>query len=401
MKCFIMIRVLLVPSSDYLGHPFPQRHNQIFERLHDGKNFEVHVARFTLFEEPRLKSKTIVHELEGRKTGHVASYSLVNMFSHVNQIRQIIRKEGIDVVVMSNLSAPFAYDMLDTISHLGTPTIFDLPDYYPTSATGYLFDVSKLPGRLITGTFDFMLRYMVRRSTVVTVASGALQRYARQVGAPNVLHIPNGIAECFLNLNNRSGLRQKFGYEEEDLVVGYIGTLEFWLDMRSLINGIALARGKGFPVKLLIIGGKLYTKYSNKVSDWIREKNLENHARLLDFVPYEEVPKFIVEFDVGTIPFAVSNPTAYYSAPNKMWEYFSQKKPVIATPIPEVLNNSDCVLTALTPEDYQRSFSMIAEKRREVDYKVNVGYNKALTRTWKHSAELFASTINSMLNARN
>jgi hypothetical protein len=31
------VRVLLIPSSDYLGHPFPQRHNQIFERLHDGK----------------------------------------------------------------------------------------------------------------------------------------------------------------------------------------------------------------------------------------------------------------------------------------------------------------------------------------------------------------------------
>jgi len=41
-----MKRVLLVPSSDYLGHPFPQRHNQIFERLHDGEGFEVHVVRF-------------------------------------------------------------------------------------------------------------------------------------------------------------------------------------------------------------------------------------------------------------------------------------------------------------------------------------------------------------------
>jgi len=38
-----MIRVVRVPGSDYLGHPFPQRHNQLFEGLHDAKSFETHV----------------------------------------------------------------------------------------------------------------------------------------------------------------------------------------------------------------------------------------------------------------------------------------------------------------------------------------------------------------------
>ena len=57
-----MIRVLLVPSSDYVGHPFPQRHNQIFERLHKISDFEVHVARFKLFDEIKLNSNLIVHD---------------------------------------------------------------------------------------------------------------------------------------------------------------------------------------------------------------------------------------------------------------------------------------------------------------------------------------------------
>jgi hypothetical protein len=43
------IRIVLIPSSDYLGHPFPQRHNHIFERLHDGKEFEVHVVKFHMY----------------------------------------------------------------------------------------------------------------------------------------------------------------------------------------------------------------------------------------------------------------------------------------------------------------------------------------------------------------
>jgi len=58
-----MIRVLLIPSNDYLDHPFPQRRNHLFEHLHDGKEFEVHIIRFSFFDKPKLSTKTIIHEL--------------------------------------------------------------------------------------------------------------------------------------------------------------------------------------------------------------------------------------------------------------------------------------------------------------------------------------------------
>ena len=61
--------MLLIPSSDYLGHPFPQRHNQIFERLHDGKEFEVHVVRFGFFGKPKLKTKCAIYAILPRSEG--------------------------------------------------------------------------------------------------------------------------------------------------------------------------------------------------------------------------------------------------------------------------------------------------------------------------------------------
>lgn len=387
-----MIRILLVPSSDYLGHPFPQRHNQIFERLHDGKNFEVHVARFTLFDKPQLKTRLVIHELNGKRVNHLAPYYLVNAVQHASQIRRIVREEGIDAVVLSNLAAPFVYSLMDAISGLQVRMIFDLPDYYPTSAAGYMSDVRSTSGKLVAGTFDFMLHYMIRRASIVTAASHALVEYARWSGAHKVVYVPNGISECFLKLHD-NGLREKLGYGEDDFVAGYIGSLEFWLDMRSLINGVAIARKRGLSVKLLIIGGRLHSGYSKKVAQWIKEKNLEKHTEFLDFVPHENVPKYIAGFDLGTIPFDILNPTAYYSGPNKMWEYFSQRKPVISSPIPEALLNSDCVMRALTPEDYAYKLLLVAERKFEVRKKVEIGYQKALNKTWKKSTKLFASTI--------
>jgi glycosyltransferase involved in cell wall biosynthesis len=391
-----LIRVLLVPSSDYVGHPFPQRHNQIFERLNDDKRFEVHVVRFKLFDKLNLQTKLFVHELKGKKVKSVAPYYLINLINHGSQIRNIVRKEHIDVIVLSNLAAPFVYTLLEEISSLNIPLVFDLPDYYPTSAAGYLCDVRSTFGKVITGSLDFMLRRMIKNSCIVTVASKALEKYAKIAGCHNVIHVPNGIADFFFKSYQGSFLRKKFGYDEEDLIVGYIGTLEFWLDMENFLNGVVLAREKGLTIKIMIIGGKLYTGYSEKVKKWIKQRKLENDTEFLDFVPYREVPKHISGFDVGLIPFDVLNPTAYYSAPNKMWEYLSQKKAVISTPIPEVINNSDSLLIASTPEDYANKFLSVAENRAEVRQKIKTGYQKALNKTWDNSTKIFASTLSSL-----
>lgn len=387
-----MIRVLLIPSSDYLGHPFPQRHNQIFERLHDGKNFEVHVVRFRLFDKPKLRTNLVIHELDGI-TRSLATYYLLNMFNHASEIRRIVRQESIDIIVLSNLAAPFVYTLMDKLSSMRVPVIFDLPDYYPTSAAGYIFDVRSTLCKLLTEAFDFILRYMIKHATVVTVASHGLVTYAKMAGAHNAVCVPNGIAESFLKLYDSKTVREKLGFSNEDIVVGYIGSIEFWLDMKSLIKGVAIAKKRGLPVKLLIIGRSLHTDYPKKVADWIKTEGMEKQTIWLDFVQHEEVPRYIAGLDVGTIPFDVLNPTAYYAAPNKMWEYFSQKKPVISTPIPEALSNIDCVLLASTPQDYSSQLNLITQRNCGVHKKIKKGYNKALTKTWRKSTEVFRSIL--------
>jgi glycosyltransferase involved in cell wall biosynthesis len=395
-----MIRILLVPSSDYLGHPFPQRHNQIFERLHDGKNFEVHVVRFRLFEKQKLETRLIVHELGETKTGPMAAYYLMKMINHATEIRRIIRQESIDLVVLSNIAAPLAYVLMDELSSMHVPVIFDLPDYYPTSAAGYIFDVKSTNGKLLSGTFDFMLRYIIKRATAVTAASSSLVEYAKIAGARHAKQVPNGISDAFLKLHCGHDLREKMGIGEEEIVIGYVGSLEFWLDMKNLIKGLSLARQKGLSIKLLMIGKSLHTDYPKKVIRWLESEELEKHTLWLDFIPYNEVPSYIASFNIGTIPFNTLNPTAYYAAPNKMWEYFSQMKPVISAPIPEALNNNDCVLTATSPQEYLQKIMFVTEKENASAFKVRNGYNKALKNTWTNSMRNFESIICQILNQK-
>jgi len=376
-----------------LGHPFPQRHNQIFERLHDENRFEVHVFRFRLYEIPRLRTNLHIHEPNDIKVQSAVKYYLFNLVNHVFELRRILKKEDVDVIVLSNLAMPFAYTLVENLSGLGVPFIFDLPDYYPTSATGYLVNKNSIISGLLTKTLDLMLRHMMRRATTVTMASKALLDYSLRAGIDNGVLVPNGVSECFLRLYESQDLRERLGFSNDDFVVGYIGSVEFWLEMKNLIKGVALAKKNGLPIKLLIVGRSLRTNYSKKVMNWIKDFHLDRQTTWLDFIRHEDVPKYIAAMDVGTIPFDVSNSTAYYASPNKIWEYFSQKKPIISSPIPEAINNKDCLLIASTPEDYVKNLTSVFRAEEEVFSKTQIGYKKALENTWEHSKEIFARIL--------
>jgi len=177
-----MIRILLIPSSDYLGHPFPQRHNQIFERVHNGRDFEVHVVRFNIFDKARLSSKCIIHDMPLEfKTESTPLYYLSNAVSHIREILRIIKRESIDLIVAGNLLSPFLLQLVKEVSQLKIPFIFDLQDYYPTSAAGYICDLNSSFGIMVKGVFEWMTQALLRSADAVTVPGIALAKYSRNV----------------------------------------------------------------------------------------------------------------------------------------------------------------------------------------------------------------------------
>lgn len=393
------IRILLIPSSDYLGHPFPQRHNHLFERIHDGEEFEVHVIRFNIFGKPKLNTKCVVHEISFEiKTHSTALYYLANVVNYANEIIRIMRQESIDIVVAGNILPPLTYLLVQQLFEKKIPFIFDLQDYYPTSATGYVVSLENIMSTVMKGFFEALTQYIIQKANVVTTPGIALAIYAKEAGAKRVSIVPNGVSEHFLKKYDGSDIRNKLGYKESDIVVGYIGSIEFWLDMEPLIKAIAKTYSKGLPVKLLLIGKHLQTNYSHKIESWIEEYNVGKITTWLDFIPYKEVPKYIAAMDIGTIPFNVKNPTAYYAAPNKLWEYLSQEVTVATTPIPEVLVFKDLVNIVTSEDDYIDVITKIAtnNKRKQATKALKIIAN----RTWKRSADSFKKLILNILANR-
>jgi glycosyltransferase involved in cell wall biosynthesis len=389
------VRVLLIPSSDYLGHPFPQRHNQIFERLHDGKEFEVHVVRFGFFGKPKLKTNCVIHEVPFEvKVRSTAGYYLANAAQHAREILRIVRAESIDAVVAGNILPPLTYLLARRLAGKA-PLIFDLQDYYPTSAVGYIADPQTALGKTLAAAFDALVRELARRADAVTVPGVALAQYARRAGARRVHLVPNGIAEHFLKPHDGRKVREELGVGDDELLVGYVGSVEFWLDLEPLLKALSRAKERK-PAKMLIVGKHLQTAYPRKVEEAIRRYGLQKHVTWLGFVPHEEVPRYMAAIDLGAIPFNTANPTAWYAAPNKMWEYASQGDTVISTPIPEAVAHSKALNVRLveSSEDYEKAI-LEAEPltQKERAERMARAVLLLLKRTWMESAKKFGQVI--------
>jgi UDP-galactopyranose mutase len=60
--------------------------------------------------------------------------------------------------------------------------------------------------------------------------------------------------------------------------------------------------------------------------------------------PYSELPRFLKGFDVCLMPFAINDATRSIS-PTKALEYMAAHRPIVSTPVPDVVANWADVLT--------------------------------------------------------
>jgi len=343
-----ILKILVVPTTDWVGHPFPSRLHHIFERI--AEHHEVHVLRFGFYPEKKLKTRAFVHEIEDIKTNQLALYYSVNALKHYKVVREILQEYEIGTVVISNLLSGM---VAAQAAHNFAKVVYDLPDYFPASACGYYFNVNSLPGKLVMAGLEKILRGTLKLANHTVTCSLKLMEYVKKLGTDAASVIPNGVDSFFWN-NRHDGreIRERYGLDEH-VAIGYLGSIEFWLKMSPLLEAIQYL-AKEHKVKLFLVGAKLRTRAAEDLQRQIKNLKIEkNVVWLQNFVSYYDVPRFIAAMDVCTIPFDPNNPVAYYSAPNKLWEYLALEKPVISSSIPAVIAQaSQFVNVADTSMDY-------------------------------------------------
>ena len=161
-------------------------------------------------------------------------------------------------------------------------------------------------------------------------------------------------------------------------IVGYYGAIADWFDLELVIN---LAQSR--PQYSFVLIGQVHGVDVSKLAA------LPN-VHLLGEKNYREIPLYLSHFNVCLIPFRLNNLTKGVD-PVKMYEYFSQGKPVIATDMAELAQSTDLLYIGKDSDDFANKVDQAIQEDDPRMRKRRIAY--AAANTWSARVETMDAAI--------
>jgi len=316
-------------TNDWSGQ-FRLRHHSVFGEL--SKSHEVHVIRLVL--SPKTKpamsamKNIFVHEPLSLRSSNLLSYYLGNYVFHFAKSLEVIKREDIDVVVVSNLISGMA--TISAAKLAGVPVVFDLLDYFP-SFVSQMGSMPKFVADFSESVASRLLEANLGLSDSIVVTSTVLRDMFKDRYPSKIHYVPNGVDTSRFE-PSVIPFPLKASGSLDGVVVGFLGHLDFWVDMDLIIDAVEILARKFDGFRFLMLGGGPHLE---RFRSMVRERHLEQYFVLPGIVPYEQVPSYLAAMDVCFLPFKKSL-VSDGSCPNKLFEYFACGKPVVSTNIVEV-----------------------------------------------------------------
>lgn len=184
---------------------------------------------------------------------------------------------------------------------------------------------------------------LIKKSDLVIATAESLCHSKERDGRRPIL-LAHGVE--FDHFNSAAGVMQRPAELREipNPIIGFFGALSAWLDFDLIIH---LARAR--PNLSFVFIGPADTD----ISALSGIKNIH----LIGKIAYEQLPLYAACFDVGIIPFQITELTKGVN-PLKLFEYLSLGLPVISSYMPEVAKYEDFVTLCHDHQDFLESIDL-------------------------------------------
>lgn len=256
--------------------------------------------------------------------------------NYATLLRQFLKTEHIHDPLLW-LYTPMAFDFADSIPH--QLLVVDVMDQ--------LSAFKGAPRALVDHE-----QALLRQADLVFTGGVSLYRDKLPFNE-NTYLFPSGVEiDHYAPAANRSAFPHPADLDGIDgPILGFFGVIDERMDLR-LIDYVARARPDW---QLVMIGPRAK----------IRREDLPQAPNIhyLGGKSYDELPAYLAHFDVALIPFARNEATRYIS-PTKTLEYMAAHKPIVSTPVYDVVElYGEVVRIADTPEVFvQQIDQALAEK---------------------------------------
>ena len=251
------MKILVIPTTDWIRHPVPNRLNFIFDTLaeeHDVYVLHFGLKRFSDLEARETKCRLL--NASWIKVEDPSLYYLLNFPYHLWNIRSIVKSLDIDVILSANILPSFAANFA------GSPVVFDYLDHLEESASIY-YPGSAL-GEIVKQVVSLITKYNLRIARSVITVTEELSEFLRDLGVKDITVIPNGVDTNLLRPLSMQEAKNSLGLT--GVVLGYVGSLEHWVDLETVVA--ALPR---IDATLLVVGPGLFTDYGDGIKKMAEE----------------------------------------------------------------------------------------------------------------------------------
>ena len=310
------MKILVIPTTDWTRHPVPNRLNFIFDIL--AARHEVFVLHFGIGQfSKNIPRKTRCH-LIGSGPVRVKDPSLfyvLNAPFHLLSIRRLVRREEIDVIVSANILPSFL------ASFGSTPVVFDYLDHLEESASVYY--PGSLLGRIVRSGVKAITSFNLKHATSIITVSSDFSEYLADAGLTDITVIPNGVDTGVLSPLPTAEAKEKLGLDGP--VLGYIGSLEYWVDLESVIEALP-----HLDARLLVVGPGLFTDYGEHIRRLAEKRGVSERIIFTGAVPFSDLGLYISAMDVGLNPLKKMAKNEM-TIGGKVFNYLACGKPVLSS----------------------------------------------------------------------
>jgi glycosyltransferase involved in cell wall biosynthesis len=313
------MKILVIPTTDWIRHPVPNRLNFIFDIL--AKDHDVFILHFNFRKfssnTPR-ETRCMLIESGPIHVNDPTLYYILNSPFHFATIQKITKRKKIDVIVSANI-LPSLMTVFTT-----TPVIFDYLDHLEESASVYY------PGSHVGRIIRFVVRRITRLNlgnagSIITV-TGIFRNYLESLGYSSVHVVPNGVDTATLLPFSRDEAKSRLSLKGP--VIGYIGSLEHWVDLETVIASLP-----SLEVTLMVVGPGLFTNYGEKIRNMAREFGVADRVIFTGPVPFDVLGLYISAMDIGINPLKHMAKNEM-TVGGKVFNYLSCGRPVLSSRMP-------------------------------------------------------------------
>jgi glycosyltransferase involved in cell wall biosynthesis len=310
------MKILVIPTTDWIKHPVPNRLNFIFDTL--AEKHEVYVLHFQLkrFSHlPARDTKCKLLKADWISTDDPSLYYLANFPYHLWKIRSIAKGLNIDVILSTNILPSFAANFA------GSPTVFDYLDHLEESASIY-YPGSAL-GEIVKWTVSKITRFNLRSAKKVITVTNELADFLREIGVKDITAIANGVDTRVLKPLDMETSKAALGLKGP--VLGYVGSLEHWVDLETVVSALPK-----IDVTLLVVGPGLFTDYGDTIKKMAEDLGVSDRIVFTGAVKYADLSRYISAMDIGLNPLKMMKKNEY-AAGGKVFNYLSCGRPVLSS----------------------------------------------------------------------